>query len=1457
MIWSFVALYLIVIMLTHLPWVQQFIGQQTAQILSKTIGSEVEIGNVNLGFLNRVIIDDVTLLDQQGHEMVNIGRLSTRIDFLPLTQGKISISSIQIFGAKVKLTRQDEHSPLNIQFMIDAFASNDSTSNTPLDLRINSVIVRRASFSYDQLDAEKNTTFDTKHLHFEDISTHVILKILTDDSLNVNVKRLTLKEQSGLQVKKLAFKLIAGKKDAQLSNFALLLPHSELSIDSINAHYEKGNIKNTLNYQTNGMALSVDTHDLICFLPSLSNANERLQLATDARGTASELEVANINATTASNSLRLKGSARISNLNGDRPAWHVAISSLNLLPVFSQSLSRMIEGFPEQIANIGTTNLSGYADKDEEGFLVVQSTIKTDAGDLKVNLQHHSDDHSFAATIQGDDINLNEILQQAELGKVTLDLNLTGNNRHVDIKGSIPHLDYKNYPYQNIAINGRYLSSDILKGFNQRMEASGMLSVNDPNIQAKIDGECMKNGKNMDFRLHGDVSYLTPKTLHLSDNWGDAVFEGRVQSDFKASNLNDAEGTVVFSDFAMKDSADSYRIERLQLQSGYTEGRHYLEMDGDMGHAELTGQFDWETLPQSFINFVASQLPTLPGLPKTNKNVTNNFDIRMDINNTEWLSRLLNIPLNIQQPLTLNASINDTTHELFVDGSIPSFSYNDNRYEHANIHITTPIDSIVCRVDLQKVMDDNSRMDLRLNAFAYDNQLATSLKWNNHASEFLQELSGEMNSLTQLYTDDEGKAEAYLHIQPSHIVIGGAKWNVVPCDIFYTDKNLNIQQFSIEHGEQHLSINGTASTSPSDTLMVDLKDIDVEYVLNLVNFHAVKFDGFATGNAYITQPFDSLSASADLSVKEFRFENGRMGTLRAHALWNNEQQQIDINALADDGAEALTHINGYVSPVREDILLNIKGEGTYIDFLQNYSKSFLKGVTGHAYGDVRLVGPLGDMDLLGTLVVDGKATVIPLGTTYTLNRDTVRLVYNDILLNRAEVHDKYNNTAYLSGGIHHDHLSRLTFDLDVETSRLLAYDFADYGNEVFCGTVVSAGKVDMHGRLGEVVINCNVTPLRPTVFRYNAASADAVNKQEFITWHEITAGSTVTTTKAPALPVEENIPTDIYLNFLIDATPQASLRLLMDEKTDDYITLNGSGMLRASYHNKGAFNMYGTYTVDRGTYGITIQNIIKKNFLFKEGGTIVFGGNPMNANLNLQAIHTVNGVSLSDLNIGSSFANNTIRVNCLMNILGQAGAPRVEFDLDMPTVNSEERQMIRSIITSEQEMNQQVLYLLGIGRFYTQGINNADAETQEYGQTELAMQSLLSGTLSSQINGLISEVIKNDNWNFGANISTGNEGWHNAEYEGLVSGRLFNNRLLINGQFGYRDNARQATPSFIGDFDIRYLLQPNGNLALKVYNQTNNRYFTRSSLNTQGIGIILKRDFNNLGDLFAPKKKKP
>ena len=93
------------------------------------------------------------------------------------------------------------------------------------------------------------------------------------------------------------------------------------------------------------------------------------------------------------------------------------------------------------------------------------------------------------------------------------------------------------------------------------------------------------------------------------------------------------------------------------------------------------------------------------------------------------------------------------------------------------------------------------------------------------------------------------------------------------------------------------------------------------------------------------------------------------------------------------------------------------------------------------------------------------------------------------------------------------------------------------------------------------------------------------------------------------------------------------------------------------------------------------------------------------------------------------------------------------------------------------------------------------------------------------------------------------------EIEGILSGQLLNNRLLINGNFGYRDNPL-ANTNFIGDFEAEWLLNRSGDIRLKAYNETNDRYYTRTNLTTQGIGIMYKKDFNKWSELLFWNKWK-
>ena len=1440
----------------HIPYCQRFIAQKVAQTVSQKLATEVSVGRVDLGFLNRIIIDEVLIKDQRKKDMLSVARLSARVDILPLVNGKISISSVQLFGAHARLNRASAHDKLNFQFVIDSLASKDTTTHTPLNLRINSLIIRHSSVKYDQLDIPSTPDqFNPQHLFMRDISAHIILKTLTDDSLDINIKRLGFNESSGLNLNKLCMRLKAGKEGASLRHFLLQMPSTVVRIDSLDATYRfQGEVFDKASLSFNGVIDStyITPSDLRCFYSPLKNFQKALHVQALFTGNDHQLAVPQLHIKTDSHELNLQASGGLTKGNNGL-SWMAKVDDLSLSESIIDFLTKISTKSDTPLATLQHLQLSGNFNGESTGAMTAKTLINTNLGNLDLDFQMSSD-KQFHGNVNTEDLNLRQLLDDEHWGTVATDLVIdgklnTGGRPTINAQGLIPHIDYNGYPFSNIGINGSYSPEGI----------SGFIKIKDPNLEAELEGEFsdkgQQNGQHK-IDLQGFITHLAPKALNLTDRWGDAVFTGEINTDLTFKSLNDAQGTVRISHFSMSDeNNDTYHIDNLLATSGFEGKQHFVTLVSDFAKADLRGEFQYPTLAQSLINFIGSALPTLPGLPPVTNKTNNNFALNLQVFKSDWLQRLLGIDLSLRQPMTLLARVNDYNRTINMEGLIPDFTYNGAHYRNGSINISTPVDTIKCDLTLNRISDNGQALDLRLKADAIDNHLNTTLTWDN--GEVENAMSGRLNLITSLYRNIAEKPEAHIRVQPSHLVLGGTTWDVEPSDIIYSTNNLSMDHFTIHNGQQHIIVDGKATPNKNDSINIDLNEVEVAYILDLVNFDAVEFSGKASGTASVKAPFGSFMAMANLMVEDFKFERGRMGTLHAQAVWNKDREQIDINAVADDGPEAQTLITGYVSPTFNTIDLGIRAEGTYIDFMHNFTHSFLSSITGHANGAVRLAGTLDEMNLTGQLIVDGEATVTPLNTTYTLRQDTVILIPDEIELHQMAIYDKYDNRGTLRGGIHHQHLTNLTYDLFVDANNLLAYDFHDFGESTFYGTVFASGDVSIKGRPGEVTIDCNVTPQKNSVFVYNASSPDAISNQEFIQWGSAHSDDNGSNTKLSSLNPQRStvdIPTDIYINFLVNCTPKATLRLLMDANTNDYITLNGDGTIRATFYNKGPFNMFGTYTVDHGTYGVTIQNIIKKNFTFNQGGTIVFGGDPYNAALNLQAVYTVNGVSLSDLNIGNSFASNTIRVNCLMNIGGQPNSPQVDFDMEMPTVNADEQQMIRSIINGQQEMNQQVLYLLGIGRFYNQGLNNASSSQQD--QTTLAMQSFLSGTLSTQINSLLNTVIKNDNWNFGANISTGNEGWHNAEYEGLISGRMLNNRLLINGQFGYRDNATQATPTFIGDFDIQYLLYPNGNLALKVYNQTNDRYFTKSSLNTQGIGVIMKKDFNGLKDLFSNSKKR-
>jgi hypothetical protein len=540
--------------------------------------------------------------------------------------------------------------------------------------------------------------------------------------------------------------------------------------------------------------------------------------------------------------------------------------------------------------------------------------------------------------------------------------------------------------------------------------------------------------------------------------------------------------------------------------------------------------------------------------------------------------------------------------------------------------------------------------------------------------------------------------------------------------------------------------------------------------------------------------------------------------------------------------------------------LNIDAHELNLKFLEFYMKSIAQDIKGRGTGKVHFYGKFKGLNLDGAVMTDASMKFDILNTHFAV-RDTIHLAPTGLKFNNMHIADMEGHSGTLNGYLRFQHFKNINYRFEIQANNMLLMNTKESTDMPFFGTVYATGNALLAGNaIQGLDVNLAMTTNRNTVFTYingNVASAASTQFIKFVDktprrniQDSIRVNSYFEQMQQKRQADEEEHQTDIRLNILVDATPDATMKIIMDPIAGDYISAKGTGNIRTEFYNKGDVKMFGNYRISQGIYKFSLQEVIRKDFIIKDGSTITFNGAPLDANMDIQASYTVNSASLNDLNPDvSSIAQQTnVRVNCIMNLSGILLRPTIKLGIELPNERDEIQTLVRNYISTEEQMNMQILYLLGIGKFYTE-------DAARNNQNSNVMSSVLSSTLSGQLNNALSQVFETNNWNIGTNLSTGDKGWTDMEVEGILSGQLLNNRLLVNGNFGYRDNP-MANTNFIGDFEAEWLINRSGDIRLKAYNETNDRYYTKTNLTTQGVGIMYKKDFNKWSDLFFWNKWK-
>lgn len=236
-------------MLLNSPRVQQRVSVMLATELENRIGTRVNLGGAHWLFPNDIIIDSLEIDDQEGEHLLSVDRIAAKVEWKPLIkQGQISIRNIRLFNPDILIYKESEDSEYNYQFLIDAFSTKEKRKPSKLNLRVNSLLIRHANLTHHIGNGNRGNrgnrqkrTLDIRDIDVSDLSAHLSLKALTNDSISLMVRQLNFKEQSGLAVDNLYLRLVGNHHGATLANFRLDMPHSAIRLDTIWTSYSANN----------------------------------------------------------------------------------------------------------------------------------------------------------------------------------------------------------------------------------------------------------------------------------------------------------------------------------------------------------------------------------------------------------------------------------------------------------------------------------------------------------------------------------------------------------------------------------------------------------------------------------------------------------------------------------------------------------------------------------------------------------------------------------------------------------------------------------------------------------------------------------------------------------------------------------------------------------------------------------------------------------------------------------------------------------------------------------------------------------------------------------------------------------------------------------------------------------------------------------------------------------------
>ena len=1460
------------------PGFQTWAANRVSGYFSSHWGTTVRVEGVDIEFWKKIILEGVYVEDQHRDTLLYAEKLKLDIGIFDSDSNTVFVNDVILKNATVKLKKYKGESDLNFQFIIDEFVSEDTTpsaDSAKWNIGIGGITLDNIRFAY-KIESD---TSQVKGINFSDLMASSVVGKISDimfdaDTIDCLIENLSLDEKSGFQLKELYTTASISPVLLKLDQLKIFSNHSEVianvsfkykRYDDFNHFVDSVKMKGQIN------SSNIEMADIAYFTDELYGIRKRVFLNGDVSGTVSDLKGKNIllvigDETSFMGNFTMTGLPDINQtfMSFDAKEFRTSKKGIENIPLppFNELHSLSL---PENVNLFGIMKFKGNFSGFYNDF-VAYGKFNTALGNISTDISMKEDTVNGKPSYHGKfsctDFNLGKFLASEKyIGTITMNVHMDGKgmkkeDANISMEGKVNSFECNGYNYQNIDVKGKFAKNIF----------NGDLAVSEDNLILDFNG-------NMDFsksptvvNFTSDISKANLSKLNLLKSGDEYIgITAKVDVDAVGNNMNDVVGTMKLNDVVYLKGMEVFDFNNLLLSIIDENGTKTVEMNSDIADAKIYGRLKPLDIIPSLTNFIGDYLPAFFPHDETAHKKTKNafkedFVYSVQVKNSDVLTRAFLPSVEIAKLSSVSGRYNSEKNDFYFDGIFPFFSFQKYKFNNCTVKGSSLDNKLSFQTFCQRLALADSVWieNISITSTAAYDTLNFKLNWNNNT---VQQYSGNIPG----YISFSETPKVKLKILSSAITIADSSWTIDAGNELVIDSSfISVKNLAFISGSQKVKVEGNISKVKEDQMYLILSSFSLENFNSYLKGSGFSLQGTISGNTSIGNIYDKPVFGSSIDIKNLKLNKELIGDGTLLSVYDSKKDMITFNGgfIRDEVGNMKFSGNYYPSKKDNNIEMDAEVNNFRLEFFEPFVKSNLENLRGIASAELKINGTPAQPQLTGVVKTKvDNAHVNYLGTDYHFDGD-IAVEPNSFDFSNLTIYDVNQNSAdVVNGKIFHNNFKDFQIDFDIKTNKFLCLNTVEKDNSIYYGKFFATGILNVFGYFDNINLSANVKTDKAknllgkyeyTQLSIPLSGSDEVGENSFISFVK-----NDTAIKTKPLKYKVNT-TGFTMDFKLEATPDAQVQLIFDEKVGDIIKASGNGNIELKVNEFGDFKMYGDYTVEGGDYLFTLKNVVNKKFRLENGGTIRWSGNPDQAEINMNAVYQLRS-SLTPLFYEHEQTEATRKrypVDLVMNLRGKLLEPDIVFDVRMPTVDDFTRQQAYDRFkNSDNEVNKQVFSLMftnsfsppsGMGQGETAAGPGAGAVTSRT-STEV---------LSNQLSNWLSQI--SNQFDVGVHYRPGDrlggENVNKDEVELALSTQFFSDKMSIDGSVANNSNPTTSNnPSaLVGDINVDYKLTENGKLKAKAFNKANEGDILNREKGpyTQGVGIFYKEEFETMGELF-------